>query len=48
MELAPLAYLLVAAAVLAWGYGLYRLVLRQVRREGEHDDPGPGGPTSHW
>lgn len=50
MVLGPLAYLLVAAAVLAWGYGLYRLVRRQVRRERDPDDPdpGPGGPLSHW
>ncbi|WP_017584454.1 hypothetical protein [Nocardiopsis valliformis] len=51
MVLGPLAYLLVAGVVLAWGYGLYRLVRRQVRRERDPhdpDDPGPGGPLNDW
>lgn len=50
MVLGPLAYLLVAAAVLAWGYVLYRLVRRQVRRERDPDapGPGPGGPLNDW
>lgn len=50
VDMTPLGYLLVAFAVLAWGYGLYRLVRRQVRRERDPDDlgPGPGGPLGDW
>ena len=46
MELGTLGYLLVAVAILTWGYVLYRLVRRQVRRENDPDDPGfgPDGP----
>lgn len=46
MELGTLGYLMVATAVLVWGYVLYRLVRRQVSRENDPDDPGfgPGGP----
>lgn len=50
VELTPWGHLIVTAAVLAWGYVLYRLVRRQVRRERDPDDPGPGpgGPLNDW
>ena len=50
MTLGPLAYFVVAVAILAWSYGLFRMVRRQVRRERDPDDPGPGpgGPLRDW
>ncbi|GHC74942.1 hypothetical protein GCM10007079_09640 [Nocardiopsis terrae] len=52
MELGPIAHLVVASAVLAWGYVLYRLVRRQRRREQDPDGPDsaprPGGPLRDW
>jgi len=50
VTLGPLAYFVVAVAILAWSYGLFRMVRRQVRRERDPDDPGPGpgGPLRDW